>query len=235
MALDAFACEGGFSAGLRAAGWHVTAVDNDKNRLARNPAETKVLTDAVEYIGNEGHRFAYGHGSPPCQKYSIGNAATDTSDYPDLIAPTREAFLAAGVPYTIENVTGARAELQGYVLLLCGTMFGLTAVDDDGGVLYLQRHRYFETNVLLMAPSHGHPDGVQWAGSYGGGSSDKDYARNVRHGGYVPPDRVLRRLLGDVDWMTQKGMRECLPPAYGEFIGQQMLAYAEAAVILTPG
>src|SRR5690242_17802076 len=99
QALDAFACEGGYTRGLMRAGWHVTAVDKDKNRLAKNPAPVKILADAVEFIGNEGHRFSYGHGSPPCQRDTRGNAANDTSDYDDLIAPTREAFLVAGIPY----------------------------------------------------------------------------------------------------------------------------------------
>jgi DNA (cytosine-5)-methyltransferase 1 len=229
LALDAFACEGGYTRGLQSAGWHVTAVDTNKTRLARNPADVKILADAVEYIGNEGHRFGYGHGSPPCQRYTRGNAANDTSDYPDLIGPTRDAFLAAGIPYTIENVAQARDQLVNPILL-CGTMFGLTAVDDDGTVLHLQRHRLFESNVFLMAPPHSHPAGVQWAGAYGGARRDKDEARNVRKGGYVPPSiDVLRDLLGvDDDLMTETGLFECLPPAYGEHIGAQMLTYLEA-------
>jgi DNA (cytosine-5)-methyltransferase 1 len=230
MALDAYACEGGYTRGLQRAGWHVTAVDTDKNRLARNPAEVKVLADAVEYIGNEGHLFGYGHGSPPCQKDTQGNAANDTSDYPDLIAPTRDAFLTAGIPYTIENVTGARHKLTSPILL-CGAMFGLTAVDDDGTVLHLQRHRYIESNVLLMVPEHHHPAGVQWAGVYGGGRSDKADARNVRHGGYTPSSRAVQEALLGLTGagMTLQGLKECLPPAYGEFIGAQLLAHVGVA------
>lgn len=230
LALDAYACEGGYTRGLMARGFHVTAVDTDKNRLARNPADVRIVADAVEYIGNEGHHFDYGHGSPPCQKDTIGNAANDTRDYPDLIAPTREAFLNAGILYTIENVTGARRKLIDPIVL-CGTMFGLTAIDDDGTVLHLQRHRWFEANFPIAVPTHTHPIDVQWAGVYGGGRADKREARNVRHGGYTPKSlRVKEELLGlRGTGMTLLGLKEGLPPAYGDLIGGRVVQALEVA------
>lgn len=111
-------------------------------------------------------------------------------------------------------------------LVLCGTMFGLTATDDDGTPLHLRRHRVFESNVPLVAPgSCVHPRGVQWAGVYGGARKDKVEARKVRKGGYVPPsEHVQSALLGGVPWMTGKGRRECIPPVYAEHIGGQLLA-----------
>lgn len=44
----------------------------------------------------------------------------------------------------------------------------------------------------------------------------------VRHGGYVPSIPVQQQLLG-IDWMTQKGMHQSIPPAYTEHIGRQLI------------
>jgi DNA (cytosine-5)-methyltransferase 1 len=222
--LDAFSCQGGATRGYQRAGFHVTALDNNAERAALNPADDVVVADAVEFIREQGWRFDAIHTSPPCQRDTRGNVANDTSDYPDLIGPTREALLEAGVPYVIENVTGARHKLIDPILL-CGKFFGLTAVDDDGTVLHLQRHRYFESNVPLTAPRHTpDPRALQWAGAYGGARRDKVEARTIRKGGYVPPSlAVLRELLGiDDDLMTEQGLFECIPPAYAEHIGRQL-------------
>jgi DNA (cytosine-5)-methyltransferase 1 len=106
-------------------------------------------------------------------------------------------------------------------------MFGLSAVDDDGTPLRMERHRLFESNVLIMAPATCyHPDGVQVAGSYGGARRDKVEARTIRKGGYVPSIPVQQALLG-IDWMTQKGMHQSIPPAYTKWIGQQLLAHVK--------
>ena len=72
--LDLFACEGGATAGYQRAGWHVTAVDLDKNRLRYNPADEVVHGDALEYLAENAHRFDAVHASPPCQWYTRGNA-----------------------------------------------------------------------------------------------------------------------------------------------------------------
>lgn len=31
-----------------------------------------------------------------------------------------------------------------------------------------------------------------------------------------------------VPWMTRDGIRECIPPAYGEFIGRQLMSHLES-------
>lgn len=93
--------------------------------------------------------FAVITASPPCQRYSITNAAR-RFNYPDLIRPTREALVRIGLPYVIENVVGSPLIDP---FLLCGRQFDLTAVDDDGTKLYLDRHRMFESNVPLIAPA----------------------------------------------------------------------------------
>lgn len=221
--LELCACEGGATVGYQRAGWHVTAVDLDAAAIRRNPAEVTVVADALEYLAEHGHEYDAIHASFPCQRWSANGANPAASKWPDLITPGRELLNATGKPWVMENTPKAPLRRD---LILCGTMFGLTATDTDGTPLYLKRHRVFESNVLLMSPGLCiHPRGVQWAGVYGGARKDKTEARHVRHGGYVPPDAAVQsELLGDVPWMTGKGRRECIPPAYAEYVGQQLLA-----------
>jgi len=106
-----------------------------------------VQADAME-VPLEGYDFIWA--SPPCQGYSIMRNLPwlRGKEYPLLIIPTRERLNAAGVPYCIENVMGAkwRKSNPGGMQAgwLCGTMFGLP----------FYRHRLMETNFLWLAPGH---------------------------------------------------------------------------------
>lgn len=227
--LDAFCGEGGAGEGYRRAGWDVTGVDNDPKRLALYPGEC-VEADAVEFILEHGHEYAAIHASPTCTGYSRGTVAIPDrlARYDRLIGVTREALRMVGRPYIIENVAGARPELINPILL-CGRMFGLSATDDDGTPLILDRHRLFESNVFLMAPPHPKHTPGQVAGAYGGARRDKREAREIRKGGYVPPNvDVLRELLG-TPWMSEKGCFLSIPPVYAQFIGEQLLSALEVA------
>ncbi len=237
--LDLFCCEGGASEGYHRAGFDVYGVDlfdqfsqkrypfpsikfdavfTMQTLLADGPSHVRF--DNGDYLGLSD--FAAIAASPPCQHASAGTRAQDRSKYPRLIGPTRELLIQTGLPYVIENVKGA--DLRDPILL-CGTTFGLRATDDDGSKLEMWRHRLFESSVPLTGNGrclHGlYSDQV--AGSYGGARRDKDEARNIRHGGYVPSKRVQQELLG-IDWMTERGMHQSVPPAYTEHIGRQLLA-----------
>jgi DNA (cytosine-5)-methyltransferase 1 len=227
LLLDLFCGEGGAGVGYARAGFRVTGVDKAPARLRRYPFDG-IAEDAIEYLLNYGERFDAIHASPTCTGYSRGTAAIpDRLDkYDRLIAATREALEIVGKPYVIENVADARRELI-EPIVLCGRMFDLTATDDDGTHLVLDRHRLFESNVFLWQPEHPQHDGSQVAGSYGGARRDKDEARNVRKGGYVPSADVQRELLG-TPWMTEKGCQLSIPPAYTELIGAQLLTYLGA-------
>ena len=227
LLLDLFCCEGGAAVGYHRAGFIVAGVDRDP-RFAKRYPYTFRAADALEFVAEHGHTFDAIHASPPCQAYTIATAGNPEAraKHDRLIAATREALEATGKPYIIENVAQARSEMVN-PLTLCGTMFGLTAVDDDGTPLEMWRHRLFESNVPLTAPSvckHG-AFADQVAGSYGGARRDKREAREVRHGGYVPAKHVQERLLG-IDWMTQHGLYQSLPPVYTQYLGQQLLAAA---------
>jgi DNA (cytosine-5)-methyltransferase 1 len=107
-------------------------------------------------------------------------------------------------------------------------MFSLTATDDDGTPLQLKRHRLFESNVFLYPPGPcDHDPAIRVAGSYGGARRDKDEARYIRRGGYVPSARVQAQLLG-VDWMPEASMHQTIPPAYTEHIGHQLMTHLAA-------
>jgi len=168
--------------------------------------------------------FAALHASPPCQKYSHGNVANDTSKMPDLIGPVRELFRATGLPYVIENVP--RAPLIDPAIM-CGS--SLPAVmDHDGTELFLRRHRHFETNFPLESSpcwcKLRKEKGYKVGGVYGGGRRNRWEAQNVRHGGYCPSFDVQCQLM-DIDWMTQKELNQALPPDYTEAIGTQLLQH----------
>lgn len=236
--LDTYCCEGGAGMGYHRAGFAVFGVDLFKHRNAagkrvgfsqkRYPFASH-QGDAVEYIKEHGHEYDVIHASPPCQRHSAGTRAIDRDEYPDLIGPTRDALIATGKPYVIENVVGAPLVDP---VELCGCMFGpegMSAVDTDGVRLWLQRPRLFESNVPLSAPRpHDHSRHEWVGGSYGGARRDKYEARYERHGGYVPSIPVQQELLG-IDWMTQGGMFQSVPPAYTEWIGRQLIAHLDAA------
>jgi DNA (cytosine-5)-methyltransferase 1 len=227
--LELCACEGGATLGYQRAGWKVCAVDLDEAALARNPADITVKADALEFLAANWRDFDGYHASFPCQRWCANGANPAAAKYPDLITPGRKLLEATGRPFVMENTPKAPLRRD---LILCGRQFGLTAVDDDGTVLHLKRHRVFESNVLLMSPGpHTHPRSLQWAGVYGGARTDKVEARLERKGGYTPPSAAVQSaLLGGVDWMTGKGRRECIPPVYAEWVGGQLLAAVNGRV-----
>lgn len=233
--LDLFCGQGGAAAGYMAAGWDVTGIDI-VDHAAQYPGEF-VQSDALSYLIDHGHEFDAFHASPPCQGYTIGTAGNSAAraKHPQLIAETRWLLNFTGKPWVIENVQQARSQMVDPILL-CGRMFGLSTEDEDGEPLALDRHRLFESNVPLVAPDHPKHDGRQVAGVYTGGRGRKPGATAAEHrhdcrvnrrGGYVPASREVRQQLMGIDWMTDKGLAESIPPAYSEFIGHQLAAHIQ--------
>lgn len=234
--LDLFHGEGGAAKGYLDAGWDLVAVDNDPARLVRSPfrvLQADWYAGLRQALGHWGASIRAVHASPPCTGYTRGTAAIPDrlSRYDRLIPVVREVLLDLGLPFVIENVPDARPELVEPVML-CGRMFGLQAVDDDGTLLTLDRHRLFETHGWApMVPDHqphgwksNARQGIQVAGSYGGARRDKAEARHVRKGGYVPPSvEVQRSLLQAPEWMSEKGIQLSIPPAYTRLLGAQLL------------
>lgn len=239
--LDTFACEGIASEGYQRAGFTTLGVDIDKARLAYYPGDTWP-GDALVAIAVLGPGADAIHASPPCQAYTRGNSVRRAiqTKWPKLIPDVRAALQALDVPYVIENVKDAGPELVNPVTL-CGCMFNLTAPDSDGATLHMTRPRLFETNFPLEAPrpcdhsNLGHIGGV-----YGGSRRakrlpgetlaqvaprDRYAAKHERKGGYVPRDKaVAAALIGTRRHHTWRGLQECIPPAYTEWIGHAIRA-----------
>lgn len=234
--LDLFCCEGGASMGYHRAGFDVFGVDLFEDYTqARYPFPSH-RGDAIEFVKEHGHEFDVIHASPPCQDRSAGTRSlrkNDGYEYPRLIPPTRDALVASGKPWVIENVQGADLIDP---IELCGCMFGLGGNDEDGLPLRLERTRLFESNVDIAPPcGHSHNPDVWVAGCYGGSrrqgatpAERRHNAKKVRKGGYVPSKPVCQRLLG-IDWMTWKGMYQALPPVYTEHLGPQLACAASGS------
>lgn len=221
-ALDLFCCAGGSTRGLQLAGYEVTGVDDKPqphycgDHFERADAMTFPL---------EGFDVIFA--SPPCQDHSVSKHTHAEHGTGWMLQATVERLKATGVPWVVENVAGAEF---GHSLVLCGTQFGLKAQDDDGRWLYLRRHRLFASSEMLLAPGRctcaNHCGEI--GGVYGAGTSDRTKARTVRRGGYTPRTHVRRALMG-IDWMTGNELSQALPPAYTEFIGEQLLNAIERA------
>jgi DNA (cytosine-5)-methyltransferase 1 len=220
--LDLFCGAGGCSVGYHRAGFDVLGVDLQQQPHYPFPF---VRADALEVLAGrvlDLDGFDAIHASPPCQGYTTmsnryrGNGGTADS-HPQLIAPVRAGLAAAGKPWVIENVPGARGHMA-YPLLLHGGMFGL-GVD---------RPRLFETSwpamTMLSAPARGvigvygrEPDGRRlWTRRDG---SQLRAAASVEEASAA---------MG-ITWMTWDELREAIPPAYTEYLGEQLIAHLEGA------
>jgi DNA (cytosine-5)-methyltransferase 1 len=199
--LDAFCCAGGAGMGYHLAGFDVVGVDIDPQ--PNYPFEFH-QGDAVQYILDHGHEFDAIHASPPCQAFTNAQKIRGNT-HPDLVAPTREAMQATGLPWVIENVPGAPLIDPA---LLCGAMF-------PGLKTY--RHRLFEVNFPLQAPMD--PPHTAPLTKMGRPPAPGSFMHVVGNFSGVP---YAKEAMG-IDWMTRDELRESIPPAYTEFIGAQLL------------
>ena len=218
--LDLYSCAGGAAVGYHRAGFDVVGVDI---AFQKNYPYEFHQADALAYVTEHGHKFDAIHASPPCQAFSK-TRTLHNNEHPDLVVPTREALQATGKPYIIENVVGAPLLDP---LMLCGTEFGMTALDVDGVPLKVLRHRLFESNIPLTRRGEcNHDPSILTASIYGAGGGwtpeHRDSAK--RRGGYVPHTDVCRQLLG-VDWTTKHELSQVVPPAFTEHLGKQLIQH----------
>lgn len=202
LCLDLFCCEGGAGMGYALAGYVVTGVDI---ALQTRYPFTFVLCDALEYLEAHGHKYDLIHASPPCQGYSNLTPEAHKGKYPKLIPALRAILRRLGKPYVIENVAGARHELENPVML-CGSMFGLRT----------QRHRYFETNIEVTAPRPCDHSELPLLVTTASKAS-----RAKRHALGIPPKSVKNAPQAyGIGWMSSDGLKEAIPPAYTRHIGE---------------
>lgn len=205
LVIEFFAGQGGSARGWELAGFEV--ICSDLFPQPRNPYPF-IQGDALELIPElvRKYRPAVVSGGPPRQGYS-DTQRIQGNEHPKLIAPVRELFEATGLPYLIENVDGAAEELKNPVML-CGAQFGLRTY----------RHRWFESNVPLTVPEHREHRALTV--KMGRPLVEGDWYHAVGNFSNVP---YVRQDMG-VPWMTRDGIRECIPPAYTEYIGRQLHA-----------
>ena len=244
--VDLFCGIGGVSRGLVLAGHTMIGVDTNlklKGDYLRSGGIRFAHMDALEFLRRYGDNpgVDFWWASPPCQFYSamtnsrLGKAA----EYPDLIGPVREALIAIGKPYIIENVEEARDWLKD-TAMLCGFQFGLPSY----------RHRLFEAGgaLVLAAPPAPPPDDDIWrlaaaAANMLGFSPVKLSLRREQCGwphpvpaakaGHWEPGRFVSPCGNEykrpselglgIDWTTDRAARgEAISPAMARWIGEQL-------------
>lgn len=211
--LDLFCCAGGAGMGYHRAGFDVVGIDLDPQ--PNYPFEF-IQADALSLKPDFLAEFDAIHASPPCQSYSdLAKRNRNGHMWPRLIEPVREMLIDSGRPWIIENVEGAPLIEP---VVLCGTMF------DELRVI---RHRLFESNIELEVPDHRpHPlvfTHDKRKAHYGKLDQNTSYVQ-VTGGGNCTMANA-RDAMGGIDWMkTKVELNESIPPAYTEYLGEQLLA-----------
>lgn len=205
--LDLYCKAGGASKGYADAGFEVTGIDIKKQK--RYPF-TFIQADCLEIMKDLDflRSFDVIAASPPCQTHSstkhLRVAQGKQTDKVDLIPQTREALVASGVPYVIENVPGAPLIDP---VQFCGSYFGLK----------VRRHRLFESNIKLIGSPCKHKEQGRPVGIYG---SMRD---EIPGGGHTAKTIEQAREAMGIDWMIWGELVEAIPPIYTYEIGKQLL------------
>lgn len=210
---DLFCGAGGAAMGLHRAGFDVTGWDI---RPQPNYPFAFNLGDALA-ADLSGFDFVWA--SPPCQAHSNFRHMPNHSPgkHPDLIPATRAKLQASGLPWIIENVEGSPLVNP---CTLCGSSFGLL----------VQRHRLFESSMMLMElecehgryvadkPSLHRLQGVsRVVGCYGHARGKGDTVA------------LWREAMG-ITWMSRRELSQAIPPAYTEFLGRQVMRSLESKI-----
>lgn len=232
--LDLFSGAGGCAAGYAEAGFDVYGIDISPQPNYPYPHQTAdAIASLWRLIDGEEVGFASAnsdaphaldlkefdaiHASPPCQSYlnlgAVNRAQGRAYDHASLIGATREALIASGKPYVIENVQDAGKEPINPVRV-CGTYFNLP----------LRRHRLFESNTSIAGTECRHDRFTEpkyWTGWRPRG--EKRLSTVVQIYGNAGGREHWPAAMG-IDWMTPREMCEAVPPAYMEHIGRQLIA-----------
>jgi DNA (cytosine-5)-methyltransferase 1 len=215
--LDLYCKAGGASKGYADAGFDVVGIDIKKQK--RYPYEF-IQADCLEILQDLDYlrTFDVIAASPPCQTHSrtkhLRDAQGGTTTKLDLIPQTREALIASGVPYVIENVPGAPLINP---VQYCGSSFGLK----------VRRHRLFESSIEITGSvckhkEQGKPIGVYGAMNDTAQGLDKATGKYVIGGSTAKSIEEARSAMG-IDWMIWGELVEAIPPAYTYAIGKQLL------------
>ena len=201
--LDLYCCGGGAGMGYSLAGFEVVGVD-----IADQPKYPFDFhqSDAIDFLMENYTDFDAVHSSPPCQAYTLASTEHRKKGkiYKDLVAPTRKALIATGLPYVIENVPNSPLVDP---MLLCGTMFGLKTY----------RHRLFETSFSIDPPRHG--EHLARSAKMGRPPAEGEYIQVVGHFSGV----AFAQEAMEIDWLGQKELAQAIPPSYTKYIGEHLI------------
>jgi DNA (cytosine-5)-methyltransferase 1 len=213
--LDLFCGAGGAAMGYYRAGFDVVGVDIKPQ--PHYPFEFH-QGDALEFCAEHGREFDVIHASPPCQAYSMWQnvnraRGSQPKEHAKLIPQTRQALIATGRVYVIENVQCAPLQTQ---IILCGMSFGLP---------HLARHRHFESNFLFTnVPPCTHRSATYTVGVYGKQPDGHRVSHKQWRMSRTASSIKEARIVMGIDWMDWNEIKEAVPPAYTEFIGCQLIA-----------
>ena len=208
--LDLFCGAGGASAGYAEAGFEVTGIDVKHGK--RYPF-TYIRGDVRDYLNIEFlQQFDVIAASPPCQTHSatkhLRNAQGKSTSKIDMIPEVREALIASGLPYVIENVPNAPLINP---VQVCGSHFNLK----------VRRHRLFESNVIIEGTGCDHKSQGKPVGIYG---SMRD---EIPNGGHTAKTMQEAHDAMGIDWMIWSELVESIPPSYTKYIGEQLWRHAQ--------
>ena len=131
LVLDLFCSAGGATEGFRRGGAAVVGMDHDDQPswCARFGEESFILGDALDLgkLRDLVRRLqpAMIWASPHCQGYSSAPRVGAPSRVERQISLVRDVLTALGLPFVIENVTGARRDMSSDALSVWGQLFGL--------------------------------------------------------------------------------------------------------------
>lgn len=216
LLLDLYCGAGGAGHGYHLAGFDVIGVDLYPQ--PRYPYRF-IRYDAVEFCRRYGAGYDVIHASPPCKVHTTLKAFSGPQ-WTNMIPATRAALHSTRRPWIMENVPGAPLRSP---VVLCGSSFDL-------GV---RRHRLFETTLPLTGAPCDHRG--QAARSPGYPVKRYHSGRPVvtvspvvgvfgRGQGLGPGEIELWKRAMGIGWMTRDEMREAIPPAYTQWLGEQAIA-----------
>ena len=203
--LDLFCGAGGASMGYAMAGFDVTGIDVKHGK--RYPY-TYIRGDVRDYLNPDFLiQFDVIAASPPCQTFSatkhLRNAQGKSTSKVNMIPEVRDALIASGKPYIIENVPNAPLIDP---VLVCGSAFGLK----------VRRHRLFESNVPLKGTVCDHRAQGKPVGIYG---SMRD---EIPNGGHTAKTMDEANKAMGISHMIWGELVESIPPAYTNYLGMQI-------------